>query len=157
MNNSSLDLLYVEDDPLAIRLLVEACQASRHPVRVRAAQDKEEAVAALSDGRTETGDGQFDLLLLSLELTPVRGLVVLEHVREYVDMQSLPVVLFSNSDDTDEVTEVAENGVDAVVQKPPTFADLVQVVETLVEVHQRTGVAGTNLRPDIERMHPKQV
>jgi DNA-binding response OmpR family regulator len=135
MNDTSVDILYVEDDPLASRLLEEVCRSSRTTVCVRTARTRDEAVDAL-----ETSDP--DLVFVSRELGGSRGPDLLEELRTRVDLDSTPVVVFGNSDEGDDIAHAYESGADAYVQKPPNFSELLALVEQLVAAPRRTDRLG---------------
>lgn len=134
-NDTSVDILYVEDDPLASRLLEEVCRSSRASARVRTARTCDAAVEAL------TADAP-DLVLVSLEFGAVQGLSVLEEMRSRADLDSVPVVVFGNSDDPDDVVDAYESGADAYVQKPPNFSELLNLVEPLAAAPRRAELVG---------------
>jgi DNA-binding response OmpR family regulator len=136
MNETSVDILYLEDDPLASRLLEEVCRSSRTPISVRTVRDRDAAVDALTNGDTP------DLVMISRELGAVRGLSVLRALRQCVDLESVPVVVFGHSDDPDDITAAYESGADAYVQKPPNFSELLNLVEPLAAEPRRAELVG---------------
>lgn len=133
--DAAVDILYVEDDPLAARLLEEVCQSSKTPSRVRTASTREEAVDELT---TE----EPDLLLVSMEFGAVDGLGVLNAISERVDISAVPVVVFGNTDDDDEILATYECGVDAYIQKPPNFSELLGIVEPLAAAPRQAALVG---------------
>ena len=145
MNDTYVDILYVEDDPLASRLLEEVCRSSRNSVRVRTARNRDAAVDALESGEP-------DLVFVSRELGGTQGTALLDELRAHIDLESVPVVVFGHSDETADIVDAYESGADAYVQKPPNFSELLELVEQLVAAPQRTDLLG--MSPNAARVHP---
>jgi DNA-binding response OmpR family regulator len=145
MNDTCVDILYVEDDPLASRLLEEVCRSSRRSVRMQTARNRDAAVDAL-----ESGDP--DLVFVSRELGGTQGTALLEQLQAHVDLESVPVVVFGHSDETADIVDAYESGADAYVQKPPNFSKLLDLVEQLVAAPQRTDLFG--MSPNATRVQP---
>lgn len=132
------EVLYVEDERSSVRLVKEAFDESDVPVRLRAVETGSEAIAALTCDRdcTTGGAPRPDLVLLDLDLTRMSGLEVLETVRNRPALCSIPVVVFTTSDDTADVRAAYECGANAFVQKPSDYEDLVSFAKRAVDFWQ---------------------
>lgn len=119
-----LDVLYVEDDPPSVLLLQEAFEESGTSARVHAARDAHEALAFLAQESPYDTAPSPDLVLLDLDLGETSGFDVLEALRDRGDLSTAPVVVFTNSDDADDVTAAYERRASAFVEKPDDFRGL---------------------------------
>lgn len=134
------EVLYVEDDRSSIRLVEEAFAESDVPVRLEGVETGSEAIEALTCDRecSGSGDPRPDLVLLDLDLTRMSGLEVLQTVRDRPALCSIPVVVFTTSDNTADVRAAYECGANAFVQKPSDFDDLVSFAKRAVDFWQPT-------------------
>lgn len=141
------DIVYVEDDPLASRLVEEVCRSSGTSMRVRTAHSRAAAVEAVAHEEP-------DLVLVSVEFDGAGGPSVLKDIHEKVDIKSAPVVLFGNAENVADISGAYESGADAYVQKPSNFSGLLDTVEQLVAPARRTKQLyphGTHAQPVRER------
>lgn len=130
------DILYVEDNHSTIRLVEEAFVESGMSVRLHAVQTGSEALDVLTCERDQTTTPHPDLVLLDLDLTEMSGLDVLEQVRDRPALCSIPVVVFTDSDDTADIEAAYDCGANAYVQKPSDFDDLVAFARRAVDFWQ---------------------
>lgn len=68
-----------------------------------------------------------DLILLDLKLPGISGLVVLKELRRHLSFQQTPVVILTTSDETSDILDGYNLGVNSYLQKPVdfnAFADL---------------------------------
>ena len=91
--------------------------------------DGERALAALAAGRM----GEWDLVLLDLNLPGVKGHDVLEAVRAATDerVRRMPIVVLSHSEVLDDVVRSYDLGANSHIAKPHSLDALFEVVETL--------------------------
>lgn len=130
------DVLYVEDQRSAIRLVKEAFAESDAPVRLHAVRTGSEALDVLCCDRDATAAPQPDLVLLDLDLMESSGFDVLERVRDRPVTCCIPVVVFTNSDHRADVDAAYEYGANAFVQKPSEFDELVAFAQRAVDFWQ---------------------
>ena len=124
-----LDVLYVEDDPPSVHLLREAFVESSTPARVHDVADASEALAYLAGEGPHASAPRPDLVLLDLHLGEASGFDVLEALRDRGDLPAAPVVMFTSSDDAEDVSAAYERGANAFVQKPADFDGLVEFAD----------------------------
>lgn len=91
--------------------------------------DGERALDALDQGRL----GEWDLVLLDLNLPGVKGHDVLEAVRAAADerVRRMPIVVLSHSEARDDVVRSYDLGANSHIAKPHSLDALFEVVETL--------------------------
>ena len=72
-----------------------------------------------------------DLILLDIKLPGISGLAVLKELRKHPNYQHTPVVILTTSDETSDILEGYNLGVNSYLQKPvdfTAFADLLQQI-----------------------------
>jgi len=131
-------VLVVEDDPgdqLLIREVFEEHDASGALTIV------EDGVAALEflhhEGAYDTAP-RPTLVLLDLNLPKRSGHEVLEHIRSDRDLQALPVVVLTTSEEEQDVVRAYSRGANAYVTKPLDWDDFTAKVRKLDDFYMRT-------------------
>jgi CheY-like chemotaxis protein len=82
-------------------------------------------------GEQERDDDKKYLMLLDIRMPKVDGLKVLETVKQDTQLQNIPVIMLTTSDDQQQARHCYELGCDAHIVKP--------VGDVLVKVVQRVG------------------
>ena len=109
-----IDVLMVEDNPGDARLAREAFDAVDSGVRLTVISDGEEAI-----DRLLSDDGESpSLVLLDLDLPGADGRTVLEACKSRPTLRRTPVVVFTSSDDPEDVCDVYEQYANAYMTKP---------------------------------------
>jgi len=115
-------LLLVEDDPVVSDVIAGLLRQRGHVVN------------AVGDGlaaMTELAQGNFDALLLDLDLPVVDGFQVARLVRRMDHLDGLPIVAVTARSAGDEVTAIREAGMNALLRKPMTGDDLDATLESV--------------------------
>lgn len=81
----------------------------------------------------DADDARPDLVLLDLDLTEMSGFDVLKRVRDRPALCSIPVVVFTSSEDTADIEAAYECGANAYVRKPDDFEGLVAFARRAVD------------------------
>ncbi len=123
--NSNLKVYVVEDDPLLRALLSTKFDMSK--VQYDFSTDGlsvEEKLRAFKPS----------VILLDIMIGAVNGLDVLESIKQTADLNSVPVVVFSNQDSDEERTRAARLGANEYLVKATTdLSDLVRVLSGLAK------------------------
>jgi CheY-like chemotaxis protein len=90
-SNSPVYILLVEDSADDADLMTEALREGRLDVRIRLAEDGEQALALLRDGSPPP-----DLILLDLHLPRKNGFEVLKELKEDPELRRIPVVILAS-------------------------------------------------------------
>ena len=120
-------ILFVDDDPLVVRIYQEAL--SKQGFQVDTAKDGVTAAKALQAAKP-------DLMVLDLMMPKLSGVDVLKFVRNERDLANLPVIVLSNSYMHDLAREAAVEGAKKALLKvrcTPTV--LLGVIRELLEGH----------------------
>lgn len=123
------EILLVEDNPGDVELVREGLQHSRIAVRLHVAGNGDEALAFLLGPRVESIVPP-DLVLLDLNLPVKEGKETLREIR-LLDCP-VPVVVFTGSDEDEDVAEVYRLGANCYVVKPPDLDEYLACVGRIV-------------------------
>jgi len=123
-------ILVVEDDAMLVDAMTRSLTQSAHSVDV--ARSGDEADAALSTG-------QYDLLVLDVELPGMSGLEVLKRLR--ARRSTMPVLIVTVRDAIDERITGLDLGADDYLTKPFHLAELEARVRALI---RRAHAGGTS-------------
>jgi DNA-binding response OmpR family regulator len=116
-------ILLIEDSPGECELFRLALAQTRLDVALYTEHDAEGALHFLS---TRAGHEPLpDLIILDWQLKKTRGDQFLVRVRSDQRLASIPVVVFTTSDDLSDLTAGYRSGANGYVVKPGTFEDLV--------------------------------
>lgn len=122
-------LLYVEDEDAAFVLFQTALQAAGIKVQLHRAYDGEQALAFLRRTGSFDERPRPDLVVLDLNLPRKDGLDVLSEIRRDLELQALPVVVFTSSSLSADQRKSRELGVEDYITKPFTYDGFVEAVK----------------------------
>ncbi|ELY93295.1 response regulator receiver protein [Natrialba hulunbeirensis JCM 10989] len=153
--NESVHILLVEDNPGDVRLAQEAFRTVDIETTFHTVRDGDEALSFLREQvstGTESASGSrtdsdpdsdsdspsnstpdIDLVLLDLNLPRTSGFEVLEEVRDDPDLASLPVLVLTSSEATEDIARSYDLCANAYLTKPngpSEFASLGEAVES---------------------------
>ena len=137
LNDEPVDILVVEDNDSERASIVESLQAAIHDVRVIAVHDGTEALDFLfarGDWTDRVGEDPPKLILLDLALPGSDGFSILGQIRSFDAQEALtltPVVVFTDSQATGDISESYRCGANSYIIKPLSFPDFQAVVETV--------------------------
>ena len=126
--------LYVEDTESDVFLMRTAIAQGGLAIALKSVADGEEAVRYLN------GEGPFSdrriypiptTMLLDLNLPRKSGFQVLEWLRQQPHLKRMIVIVFTASARQEDTDKSHELGANAVLVKPTTLADLVQLLDQL--------------------------
>lgn len=127
MIEESLTVLLIEDNPDDERLALRALRTCGLSLVVRVAHDGEQALKALGlDGSSEGGEDAVPNLVISdLKMPKLNGDEVLRRARADARLRDVPYVLFSSSDEAEDVRRCLDGGATAYCAKPVDFREYV--------------------------------
>lgn len=126
-----MEVLLVEDSLPDARLTMGALRSGNVPHRLTLVRDGEEALEFLfREGRFARAP-RPDLVLLDLLLPKRDGLEVLAEMRARDDLQTVPVVVLTSSEDEEDRLKSETLGVDSYITKPVDFEKFLGVVKQL--------------------------
>jgi len=123
------DIFYVEDDMDYAFFMQSAVQEVKDNLNLAIVEDGTKALQKLqnfADTKTKP-----KLILLDLNLPGLSGLDLLKFIRDIPYLKSVPVILFSTSDNPEDVKASIEFGANAYLTKPNGYDNLVQCVHSV--------------------------
>jgi len=129
-------ILVVEDNVDDEALSTRALRQQLPHARIAVARDGHDAVECtagtltINDVKVETTPS---LILLDLKLPKIHGLDVLMAVRDCPTTKYVPVVVFSSSDERQDVDRAYARGANTYVRKPTEYEDYMRAVRMIAD------------------------
>lgn len=130
-NYKECDILLVEDDPNDAELTTRALNKNNLANRVFLVTDGEEALEFIfSTGKYSDRDPHFPpkVIFLDLKLPKMSGIEVLRKVKSDPVTKTIPIVVVTSSQESNDVKECYTLGVNSYVQKPIEFENFVKAI-----------------------------
>lgn len=127
----SPDIFYVEDDQDFAFIMKYAVKEVNDGLTVNIVEDGNSAIAELL--RYAEEKQRPKLILLDLNLPGISGLDLLKRIKEIPFFKYVPVILFSTSDDQNDVKTSLEIGANAFLTKPSGYHNLITCVQSLYD------------------------
>ncbi|MCX2429789.1 response regulator [Pedobacter sp. GR22-10] len=126
---STPDIFYVEDDEDYAFFMQSAIKEVGDTLKIAIVEDGAKALAKLQ--QFAESKIKPKLILLDLNLPGLSGLDLLKFIRDIPYLKSIPVILFSTSDNPDDVKASIEFGANAYLTKPDGYDNLVKCVHSV--------------------------
>lgn len=126
-----MEILLVEDGLVDARLTIGALKSGPVRHRLTLVRDGDEALRFLHREDVFARAPRPDLILLDLVLPKKSGLDVLREVRAAPELEKLPVVILTSSDDEEDRAATAELNANQYLTKPVNLANFLAVVQEL--------------------------
>jgi len=127
------DLLIVDDNPADISLAREALIACAYKGQVNSVGDGAEALAYLCRRGNYADAVKPDLVLLDLNLPKRDGLAVLTAMKANPELRRIPVVIFSTSQLSTDISRSYELGANCYVSKPGNLTEFFSMMRSIEE------------------------
>ncbi len=143
----TVTVLHIDDDPNDSELLRAAVRKAGVSFDIHTVEDADEAIAYLN------GVGVFadrlkyrlpSLILLDLKMPRANGFDMLEWIRRHPEIGSVPIIVLSGSELTEDMRKAYQFGANSYLVKPLGFAELVRMVQG-VETSWLTGLQPARL------------
>ena len=136
MNNKSRIPLIIlaDDDTEDIFLIQKAFNESLFEGEIRFVNNGEELLDYLkARGRYNDPDlyPKPDLILLDLNMPKLDGREALIEIKKDVKLRSLPIVIFTTSNNEEDIIRSYELGANSYITKPVTFEGLIKIADAL--------------------------
>ncbi|WP_138994595.1 response regulator [Larkinella sp. C7] len=130
-----LDLLYVEDNPDDADVFGRVMRKMEKTISYKVINVGSEALDYLSaEGKYQTETAPLPkLLLLDLDLSEYSGFDIIERARSLSRTRLLPIVVFSTSDNPQDISQSFQLGANAYVVKPGTYQSIGQLLRRLCD------------------------
>jgi CheY-like chemotaxis protein len=123
-----LNILLVEDDAVDVMNVRRAFERNKIVNPLYVASNGVEALQMLRNGAVP---GERRLVLLDLNLPRMNGIEFLRHVRTDPQLNSIPVVVLTTSNDDQDKIEAYNLNVAGYLVKPVTFVNFVELMAAL--------------------------
>src|SRR6266566_6760102 len=134
MEDLSVDILLVEDNPSDVRLTLHALKRHRLTNRIFVVRDGAEALEFLfvtGAYARRTGADRPRVVMLDLKLPRVDGIEVLRAIRSNPGTRTLPVVMLTSSREERDITRTYDLGANSYIVKPVDFEQFTEAVRQL--------------------------
>ncbi|QLG48404.1 response regulator [Natrinema halophilum] len=132
VSREQVAILLVEDNPGDVRLIREAFKAAGFATTFHTVTDGDTALEFLREQAAAESGPDIDLMLLDLNLPRTNGFDVLEAIKDNSELTSLPVLVLTSSEATEDIVKSYELCANAYLTKPTNpdeFEKIVRAVE----------------------------
>jgi len=126
-------VLMVDDNPADVDLAREALLERSHRSKIDTVGDGEEALAFLKQKGTHAQKPRPDLVILDLNLPKKDGRAVLAELKADPGLHGIPVVIFSTSRLSSDISRSYELGANCYVNKPGNLNEFFAAVKAIEE------------------------
>jgi CheY-like chemotaxis protein len=127
-------ILMADDDEDDILLTQKALQKGKLLNTLYSVQDGEELLDYLFQRGAYTDPTKAPrpgLILLDLNMPKKDGREALREIKSHVDLQDIPIVVFSTSKAEEDIYRSYKLGVNSFITKPVTFENMIEVMQAL--------------------------
>lgn len=128
VEQQTLHILFVDDDPDEFYLFNEAIEQSFLPVTMCRAKDGRQLLKHLDSGELP------DIIFMDVNMPYKDGIETLTEIKANSGLKNIPVVIFSTSRNINQINSCYQKGASYYVVKPETFDDITKVVKKVFSV-----------------------
>ena len=131
---TGVDILLVEDDPHDLELTLRALKSTGTHYNTVSVRDGVEALDYLFvDGKAvfESIHDLPRLMLVDLKLPRVTGLELIKTVKEHSVLNIIPIVVFSSSNQEQDIVTAYKNGANSYIIKPVRFENYSNIIASI--------------------------
>ncbi len=123
----------MDDNAADIDLTTEVLGKSKWHFHVNAVSDGAEAISFLHHEGKYAGRPTPDLIVLDLNLPRKDGRQVLAEVKADSNLARIPVVIFTTSQASSDISRCYQLGANCYLRKPGNLADFVAIVQSMAD------------------------
>ena len=123
----------MDDNPADIDLMREILGSCKHHYSVNSVADGEEAISFLHRRGKYAESPTPDLLILDLNLPRKDGRAVLKELKSDPLFWKIPIVVFTTSQASSDITSSYELGANCYLRKPGNLAEYRAVVQSMAD------------------------
>jgi len=131
LNQRSIEILLIEDNPGDVRLREEALKEGKVINRLSVVPDGVEAIEYLRKRGDYASAATPDLVLLDLNLPKKDGREVLAEVKQDPELRKIPVVVLTTSRDEQDILKSYDLHANCYITKPVDFEQFIRVVRAI--------------------------
>lgn len=134
MNKEIYQVLAAEDDMSEQKLLKMTAKQSGYPVSFTFLNDGEEALTYFSTIVKNAAAAELpDLIILDLNLPKANGIEVLQSLKSYPRLKSIPVIILTTSNNSSDLNAAYEEGAAGYIRKPAVFEDYAKTMQRVFD------------------------
>ncbi len=127
----SSTILIVDDNPADVRLIKEAFFEIGKSPELMAVHSGNDAMAFLRRTGKWANATRPDLIILDIGLPGVQGGDVLSMIKSDSSLLTIPVIMFTNSSNTDDIITSYSNHANGYIVKPISFEDYIVTIRAI--------------------------
>ena len=120
------NVLYVEDNPDSI-VFFKRIVSKLGNYSLETFEDGQTLINSLN--QSSAGEIKPEIILLDINLPGMNGIEILEYLRSRQEFRHTPVIMFTSSENEQDVKKSYENGANAYLVKPDNLKSLHSVIE----------------------------
>ena len=132
-NDKDIDLFYIEDNEDFLDFVGLAVKRLDTNLKYSYVTDGQQAKELLDNSDKNASIKKAKLILLDYNLPGMSGIQLLKHIRTYSNMKHVPVVIFSSSDNPNDIRDAYSNGANAYLVKPMGMSNLKDTLQTVCD------------------------
>ncbi|MFC2061018.1 response regulator [Elusimicrobiota bacterium] len=133
INEKSINILLVEDNPGDVRLAQEALKDSKLKNNLHVVTDGEQALEYLRQQENYSVAELPDMILLDLNLPKKDGREVLVEIKEDPELKRIPVVVLTTSKSKQDIKKCYDSHVNCYITKPVDLEHFMKIVKSIEE------------------------
>ncbi|GIV95353.1 MAG: response regulator [Herpetosiphonaceae bacterium] len=126
-----IEILLVEDNPGDVRLIQEVMAETRIQNVIYVTRDGVEALAFLRREGAYKACPRPDLILLDLNLPRKDGREVLREIKQSSDLHYIPVVIFTTSQDEEDILSAYDMHANCYIAKPVELNQFIKAIRSV--------------------------
>lgn len=131
MISNDIEILLVEDNLADIRLIEEAFKEASINYNITAMQDGEKALNYLKKIDEFENVTTPDIIILDLNLPKINGLEVLQIVKNDPALLSIPIIILTSSQDSQDVQNSYKGHANCYIQKPENLEGFINLAKQI--------------------------
>ena len=132
-NSKLMVVLMIEDNPVDVLLIKEALSYTRILNDLHVLENGLDAIAFLSKQGEHTQSPRPDIILLDLNLPGMKGNEILNKIKHDIELQSIPIIIFSSSDTTHDINNAYNNYANCYIKKPVDFDGYTKIIRGIYD------------------------
>lgn len=134
MENSSIDIVLVEDNPDDAELTIRALKKNKIPSNIVHLKDGAEALEFMFCTGQYAGrnaDSKPKVILLDLNMPKVSGIDVLRRIKSDEKTKPIPVIILTSSKESPDVQTCYQLGANSYIVKPVGYENFTEAITEL--------------------------
>jgi len=128
---NNIDLLFVEDNEDYIDFVGRAVHKINNNLNYHYITDGETAIGYLQQQSVTNKIAK--VILLDIDLPDINGIELLRKIRQIPQLQYIPVIMFSTSDNPQDIKQSYDYGANAYLVKPVGFSSLTETLKKVCD------------------------